>query len=82
MCLIYLISFVFSIWGVFGVGHLFAGAPSKAVGYFVAGLIWFLLSLIVGGVTGGTAALCLVPLHLLFCHFCAADAIRVARGAA
>ncbi len=75
MCLIYGISFVCSVLGVFGVGHLFAGAPAKALAYFIAGLLWTIIGGAVGAATG-IGLLCVVPLHLLFAHFCAADAVR------
>lgn len=80
MCLIYAISFIFSLFGIFGVGHLFAGAPSRAISYFIAGLLWFLVGTLATGLSGGLLGLCLVPLHLIFAHFCAADAMRVARN--
>ena len=76
MCLLYGISFLCSIVGVFGVGHLFAGKPMRALSYFIAGLLWMLIFTVsVSAVVG----LCLVPLHLAFAHFCAADAVRIAR---
>ena len=79
MCLIYLISFLFSIPGIFGVGHLFAGEPRKGVLYFVAGIIWVVLVALLALASGSVLLVCLVPLHLLFAHFCAADAVRRAR---
>lgn len=78
MCLLYGISFLCSMIGFFGVGHLFAGAPSKAIGYLIAGFIWSAIMLAISGATG-VAALILFPLHLVFAHFCAADAVRRAR---
>lgn len=80
MCMIYGISFLFSLPGVFGVGHLFAGEPGKGAKYFVAGAIWVLLASALVVASGFILLICLVPLHLLFAHFCAADALRSARG--
>jgi hypothetical protein len=80
MCILYGISFFFSLGGIFGVGHLFAGAPSKAIGYFIAGVLWAVLATVTGLASGGTALLCFIPLHLIFAHFCSADAVRIARG--
>jgi hypothetical protein len=79
MCLIYGISFLFSLGGIFGVGHLFAGAPSRAIAYFIAGAIWSFVIAGLGIFSGGFGFLCFVPLHLLFAHFCAADAVKIAR---
>lgn len=79
MCLIYSVSFVFSLPGIFGVGHLFAGEPLRAMAYFIAGLLWTALAAFLGISSGLTLFLCFVPLHFLFAHFCAADAVRVAR---
>ena len=80
MCLIYVISFMFALPGIFGVGHLFAGEPRKGAMYFVAGAIWAVLAVALILASGFTLLICLVPLHLLFAHFCAADAVRIARG--
>ena len=80
MCLIYIISFLFSLPGVFGVGHLFVGEPRQGAMYFVAGAIWTVVALALVLGTGFLLLLCLVPLHLVFAHFCAADAVRKARG--
>ena len=79
MCFVYAISFVFSLFGFFGVGHLIAGAPVKAVKYLIAGLIW---SAIAGAIGFALipSLLCVVPAHLLFAHFCASDAVRSAKG--
>ncbi len=74
MCLIYGVSFFFSLFGIFGVGHLFAGKPQRALAYFAAGLIWSLLAGIIGLSSGLSLFVCFVPLHILFAHFCAADA--------
>ncbi|MFP4322237.1 MAG: hypothetical protein ACLFTK_07280 [Anaerolineales bacterium] len=79
MCLIYGISFFFSLFGIFGVGHLFVGAPQRAIAYFVAGLIWSVLAGVIGLSSGLTLFICFGPLHLLFAHFCAADATRLSR---
>lgn len=80
MCFVYGISFLFSLAGIFGVGHLFAGAPSKAIGYFIAGIIWALLAGAVGLASGFTLFICFGPMHLLFAHFCSADAVRMMRS--
>ncbi|MBZ0305598.1 MAG: hypothetical protein K8I82_05975 [Anaerolineae bacterium] len=75
MCLLYGISFLLSVVGIFGVGHLFAGMPMKALAYFIAGLVWTGIAGLLG-VSTGVGLLCFVPLHLMFAHFCAADAVR------
>lgn len=80
MCLIYFISFMFSLPGIFGVGHLFAGEPRKGAMYFVAGVIWVILAVTLVLASGFILLICLVPLHLLFAHFCAADAVRKAQA--
>ncbi|HLA41979.1 MAG TPA: hypothetical protein VJZ27_01005 [Aggregatilineales bacterium] len=73
-------SFLFSLFGLFGVGHLFAGAPSKGIAYFIAGIIWdFLAGVLIIG-SGSLLVFCLLPLHLVFAHFCAANAVKIARG--
>ena len=77
--LLYLISFFCSLIGFFGVGHLFAGAPGRAVSYFIAGLIWMAVAGAIG-LSTGVGVLCLLPMHLVFMHFCAADAVRIAKG--
>jgi|GEM_PF-5327473 len=79
MCLLYGVSFGFSTIGIFGIGHLFAGAPIRAASYFVAGFIWTILAGIMGLSSGLTLFLCFVPLHLLFAHFCATDALKQSR---
>jgi hypothetical protein len=81
MCLIYVISFLFALPGIFGVGHLFAGEPRRGLMYFAAGLIWMLLGGLLVLASGSLLLICIGPLHLLFAHFCATDAIRNARGA-
>lgn len=82
MPMLYLISFVPTFFGFFGVGHLFAGSPSRALSYFVAGVIWVILAGVLGISTGGSALCCFLPLHIMFAHFCSADAVRIARGGA
>lgn len=79
MWLLYGISFLSSLLGIFGVGHLFAGAPRKGVQYFIAGLLWTIIAGLVG-ITSGVGVLCFIPLHVAFAHFCASDAVRIAQG--
>jgi hypothetical protein len=79
MCLLYPVSFLFSLVGIFGVGHLIAGAPSKALAYFVAGLIWMGLMTVIIAATALTALLCLFPIHLVFAHLCAINALQCAK---
>lgn len=81
MCLLYTVSLLFSLFGIFGVGHLFAGVPIKALAYFVAGLIWTIIAGFLG-LSTGVGLICFVPLHVMFAHFCASDAVRRARGEA
>jgi hypothetical protein len=82
MCLIYPISFLFSLGGIFGVGHLMAGAPSKALAYFLAGLIWMGLMTVIVAATALTALIWLAPIHLVFAHLCAVNALQCAKQTA
>jgi len=75
MCMIYVASFLPSLVGIFGVGHLLNGQPRRGGLYFVAGLAWLALGILTGLATG-FSILCFIPLHLLLAHLCAMNATQ------
>jgi len=81
MRLLYAVSFLFSLFGLFGVGQLFAGAPAKGVHFFVAGIVWDFLAGTLLIVTASTVLLMvIVAVHVVLAHLCALHALKIVRG--